>query len=31
MTMLDQRRAVTQLAQKAGVHNTDVKNVANLG
>lgn len=31
MTMLDQRRAVTQLAQKAGVHNTDVKNVAIWG
>jgi malate dehydrogenase len=31
MTMLDQNRAVTQLAQKAGVHNTKVKNVAIWG
>ncbi|GIW21292.1 MAG: malate dehydrogenase [Candidatus Sericytochromatia bacterium] len=31
MTMLDQNRAVTQLAQKAGVHNTQVKNVAIWG
>ncbi|MFN8673589.1 MAG: malate dehydrogenase [Candidatus Sericytochromatia bacterium] len=31
MTMLDQRRAYTQLAQKAGVHVNDVKNVAIWG
>lgn len=31
MTMLDQRRAYTQLAQKAGVHSTDVKNVVIWG
>jgi malate dehydrogenase len=31
MTMLDQRRALTQLAEKAGVHNSDVKNVAIWG
>ena len=31
MTMLDQNRAVTQLAQKAGVHNTDVSNVTIWG
>jgi len=31
MTMLDQNRAVTQLAQKAGVALTDVKNVAIWG
>lgn len=31
MTMLDQKRAVSQLAQKAHVHNTDVKNVAIWG
>lgn len=31
MTMLDQKRAVTQLAQKAGVHGTSVKNVAIWG
>lgn len=31
MTMLDQKRAVSQLAEKAGVHNTAVKNVAIWG
>lgn len=31
MTMLDQRRAYSQLAEKAGVHSTDVKNVAIWG
>jgi malate dehydrogenase len=31
MTMLDQNRAVTQLAQKSGVHVTKVKNVAIWG
>lgn len=31
MTMLDQRRALTQLAQKSGTHNSDVKNVAIWG
>jgi len=31
MTRLDQNRAVTQLAKKAGVHNTAVKNVAIWG
>lgn len=31
MTMLDQNRAVTQLAQKADVHNTDVSNVTIWG
>ena len=31
MTMLDQNRAVSQLAQKAGVHTTDVKNVTIWG
>lgn len=31
MTMLDQKRAVSQLAEKAGIHNTAVKNVAIWG
>ena len=31
MTMLDQNRAVSQLAEKAGVHTTDVKNLAIWG
>lgn len=31
MTMLDQNRAVTQLAQKAGAHSADVKNLAIWG
>lgn len=31
MTMLDQNRAVSQLADKAGAHNTDVKNLAIWG
>ncbi|BBM88036.1 malate dehydrogenase [Candidatus Uabimicrobium amorphum] len=31
MTMLDQNRAVTQLAQKANAHNTDVSNVTIWG
>lgn len=31
MTMLDQNRAVTQLAQKADVHNTDVSNLTIWG
>ncbi|RYX94615.1 malate dehydrogenase [bacterium] len=31
MTMLDQKRAVSQLAEKAGVHSSDVKNVAIWG
>lgn len=31
MTMLNQKRAVSQLAEKAGVHSTAVKNVAIWG
>lgn len=31
MTMLDQKRAVSQLADKAGVHNTEVSNVTIWG
>lgn len=31
MTMLDQNRAVSQLAEKAGVHTTEVKNLAIWG
>ncbi len=31
MTMLDQKRAVSQLAEKAGVHSSNVKNVAIWG
>ncbi|HEY9841660.1 MAG TPA: malate dehydrogenase [Candidatus Obscuribacterales bacterium] len=31
MTMLDQNRSLTQLAQKAGAHTTDVKNLAIWG